>query len=130
MNNLQSTQPHPSLVIDLKKNRIRIHKKTLHMLGDPEYVQFLVNPERKSIAVRSSISQDYLAQKIKWPLLTGKQCCEFYSKYLLKSLRGVCFDLEDAHTYRITGLLIKKENLVTFDMDNSILIDDEEYSED
>ncbi|WP_310602755.1 hypothetical protein [Anaerosporobacter sp.] len=99
------------------------------MLGDPNYIQFLVNPECKSIAVRSSIPQDYLAQKIKCPLLSGKQCCEFYSKFLIKSLRSVCFDLKNKHTYRINGILIKKENLATFDMNNSILINAEEDSE-
>lgn len=99
------------------------------MLEDPDYVQLLVNPELKSIAVRSSISQDYLAQKIKWSLIAGKQCCELYSKFLVKSLRGVCFDLEDKHTYRIDGELVKSENLATFNMDNSILIDGIENSE-
>ena len=30
----------PALCLDLKKNRIRIHKQTLHMLEDPEYAMW------------------------------------------------------------------------------------------
>lgn len=44
----------PMIVIDSKNNRIRIHRNTLHLLGDPEYIQLLVNPERLMIAVLSS----------------------------------------------------------------------------
>ena len=36
------SQAQPTLVIDCRSNRIRIHRKTLHMLGDPEYVQILI----------------------------------------------------------------------------------------
>ena len=28
--------------IDLKKFRIRVHKESLHLIGDPKYIQFLV----------------------------------------------------------------------------------------
>ena len=56
MSNHPSSQP--ILCIDLKKNRIRIHKLTLHMLGDPEYIQLLVNPDSHMIAVKKSVRQD------------------------------------------------------------------------
>lgn len=32
------------LLIDMKKYRIRIRKQTLHQLGDPSYIQLLINP--------------------------------------------------------------------------------------
>ncbi len=43
-----NTPPTPQaiLCIDLKKNRIRIHRQTLHLLGDPDYIQLLVNPSK------------------------------------------------------------------------------------
>lgn len=34
----------PVIVIDSKSGRIRIHRNTLHLLGDPEYIQLLINP--------------------------------------------------------------------------------------
>ena len=100
-NNSQSTQVQqpllqnqaPTLVIDLKRNRIRIHRRTLHLLGDPNYVQLMVNPKQSVIAIKSCRAQDYRSEKIRWETLGDKQCCEFYSKYLVKSLRNVCMDL-------------------------------------
>ena len=128
LNNSQSSQQLiaqmiPTLVIDLKKNRIRIHKKTLHMLGDPEYVQILVNPQKSTIAIRNCNAEDYRSERIKWQLISGKQCCEFYSKYLIKCLRGVYFDWKDDRSYRIDGNIIASENLAQFSMSKSVLIE-------
>ena len=89
MNSNPLQEVRPSLLIDLKKNRIRIHKATLHLLGDPDYIQFLVNPENLSLVIRCSVKADSLALHIRWNLIGGKQCCDFYSYYLLKSLRDV-----------------------------------------
>ena len=58
------SQAQPTLVIDCRSNRIRIHRKTLHMLGDPEYVQILINPTTRCIAFRSST--DKRAERIHW----------------------------------------------------------------
>lgn len=117
------TQTTPTLVIDLKKNRIRIHKKTLHLLGDPEFVQILVNPEKTTIAIKNCLAEDYRAERIKWQLISGRQCCEFYSKYLIKCLRGVYFDWKDDHSYRIDGSIIESEHLAQFSMEKSTLIE-------
>ena len=57
----RQTSLKPILCIDLKKNRIRIHKQTLRLLGNPEYIQLLVNPDIHMIAIRRSVRQDYLA---------------------------------------------------------------------
>lgn len=39
--------------IDLKKSRLRIHKASLHLIGDPLYIQLLVNREAQQVAIRS-----------------------------------------------------------------------------
>jgi hypothetical protein len=44
----------PSILIDIKINRIRIHKKTIHALGDPKYVLLLVNPKEATVGVLCS----------------------------------------------------------------------------
>ena len=76
----------PTLSVDLKKKRIRIHKVTLHLLGDPEYIQLLVNPLNHTIALRKSIQEDYLAHRIRKEQLTGKNCYELYSTDFVNTL--------------------------------------------
>lgn len=120
-------QTTPYLVIDMKRNRIRIHKITLHLLGDPDFVQLLVNPKTRMVAIKCSASNDYLSQKIKWKQISGKQCCELYSKYLMESLHDVCFDWDRDRAYKIAGQLIVSEKLAEFSMDNSIIIEQEAY---
>ena len=46
-----STDNSAIMTIDLKWNRFRIHKSTLNKMGNPQYVQFLVNPEEPSWSV-------------------------------------------------------------------------------
>ena len=126
MNNTRS-QARPSLVIDCKRNRIRVHKKTLHMLGDPKYVQ-LLNPETKCIAIRNST--DKRAERIRWETISGKQCCEFYSKYLLQQMKKVLYDFDNHQAYRILGQFVANEELVYFCIEKAVPISyDEEALE-
>ena len=41
----------PILSIDLKKSLIRVHRNTLRLLGDPDYIQLLINPNAKMLSL-------------------------------------------------------------------------------
>lgn len=119
----------PILSIDLKKNRIRIHKRTLHLLGNPEYIQLLVNPEARLIAVRCSVKSDYLAHRIRMYQLASKNSYELYSAHLIRSLQTVNSGWKENEAYRLYGIINPKEGLAQFPMDNGIPLTDimEEY---
>lgn len=119
MNKQASLQP--ILSIDLKKNRIRIHKQTLHLLGDPEYIQLLVNPDARLIAIRRSIRKDYLAHRVR---LTNSICYELYSRELIQTLQQVNAGLETNKGYRIYGKYNPKECVAHFAMDNIVLFNE------
>lgn len=108
----------PLLSIDFKRNRIRIHQVTLQLLGNPEYVQLLINPDEKTIALKCSNADDHLAHNISPKGKNRKQCCELTSKYLLDSLKQLYFEDDDCN-YRITGNLIKSEHVAEFKMKDS-----------
>lgn len=40
-----------SMALDMKRNRIRIHKPAIHMLGDPTLIQLLFDPEDMEVAI-------------------------------------------------------------------------------
>ncbi len=42
------------LTIDLKRYRFRLHKKTLRLLGHPNYIQFIINTEELCIVILGS----------------------------------------------------------------------------
>lgn len=108
----------PTISIDQNRNRIRIYKRTLHLLGDPTFIQLLVNPGSLTIVIRSSKQAESMSHRIVWKNLFGRQSCELYSKYLIKELHKVCANWETDKTYRLLGTLIPSENIVQFDLRN------------
>ena len=115
-----SSQAQPTLVIDCPSTRIRIHRRTFHLLGDTEYVKILNNPTARCIAFRSRI--DKRAERIHWNAIGEKQCCEFYSKYLIRQIRKVLFDVDTKQAYRIMGQFVAREELVYFCADKAVSI--------
>lgn len=114
----------PILCIDLKKKRIRIHKQTLHLLGDPEYIQLLVNPTAKIIAIKKSYAGDYLAHRIHDYQFTDKNSYELYSANLLRTLQRNSMHWNNNCSYRIYGQFNHHEELVSFSMNDTVLVGD------
>lgn len=65
--------------LDLKKFRIRIHRHLLQMLGRPAYIQLMVNPKTKVLAIASGDQHDHLSHRVDWAALEGKASYELYS---------------------------------------------------
>ena len=97
MSNLQSI---PTLSIDMKKNRIRIHRNTLYLLGSPKYIQLLVNPEKELMVVMPGKREDPLAHPVKEHQMTDNSF-ELTSKELVKSLQQVSGIYEDRKLYKL-----------------------------
>ncbi len=113
MNN--DTVNKPMIVIDNKNNRIRIHRSTLYMLGNPEYIQLLVNPERLTLAIMPSQKMK-TANAIRWDRIAGNKSCEIYSKILIRQLGSICPSWKIDGKYRLYGVCIPDRRLLQFDM--------------
>ena len=88
------------LSVDMKKYRIRIHKATLHKLGDPPYIQLLINPSSSIVAlkaVENSSSKD-----------------QTHSKYFIDKLNELVPDLSDGNCYHMTGSIVPSERMAVF----------------
>lgn len=118
----EETNTRPAILIDVKKYRIRIHKQTLHMLSDPDYIQLLVNPEERTIALIRSVKTDPLAHRIDWEHQVKKKSFELYSRYLVCNLCKVCTEWKNNESYRIYGEFLPNEGIVRFCMDDSVSI--------
>lgn len=106
----------PVICIDRKKNRIRIHKQTLHMLGDPEYIQLLVNPNCGMFALRGSFKGDHLAHRVRKYQISPDNCYEIYSKNLMNALVKVNSDLQEDQSYRLYGEMVVNVGVCRFDL--------------
>ena len=76
----------PSIVVDMKKNRIRIHQKTLHALGDPGFVMLIINPGEHTLGIKCSVQDEKRAHRVRKS--TVKKECELYSKSLMSAFRA------------------------------------------
>lgn len=116
---LQEKTSQATIVIDLKYHRIRIHRSTLQLLGNPDYIQLLVNPDSHVIALLPSNQQDYLAHKIYRKKLSDKQCFELYSKPLVETITRLCYQWQSDCSYRMDGQKISSQNIILFSLATS-----------
>ena len=107
-----------SMALDMKKNRIRIHKPTIHLLGDPTLIQLLFNPENLDFAIVCPETEVPGGQEIRIPkrYLKSDNCVEVYSKMFLRKLRKLHGHMDDDGVYRLSGKLIPSMRAVWFPM--------------
>jgi hypothetical protein len=111
--------------IDLKKFRIRIHKESLHLIGDPEYIQFLVNINSRRMAIRAvdKGKADSLTLRIDQTHKESDFSFEIYSRLLMERLCKEFDCLNMGNSYRLTGTAIQSERIVVFPIDSLQEID-------
>lgn len=112
----------PAISVNLRKNQIRIHKDTLHCIGNPYYIILLVNPEEHTMAVLPSDSSDTRAHHISKSALIKKKSFEIYSTSLIQNLRILCNHWEDNKTYRIYGEKAQSKYFIRFKMTEAISV--------
>lgn len=91
------------MTIDLKRNRFRIFSKTLEHLGNPNYIQFLINPEDLFIAILGSDRPLSGGTANKIPLYANRGSAEFYSSALMSGIFNIYGVLDFRFSYRLTG---------------------------
>ena len=112
----------PIISIDFRKFRIRISKQTLHLIGDPDYIQLLIHPEKHSIAIQRVDGKDHLVHRVKWAELVNKKSFELYSTNLLRRFLTVCPELSGDCTYRFYGEIVSEKAIARFSTQNAELI--------
>ena len=110
----------PAISISLKRHkRLRIHKITLSLLNNPEYILILINPTERIIVIKPSNYMDHLALPVKIKDTQKKHYVEVYSEGLFKQFLLVNPGWEQGKSYRMLGKNIPSQNIVVFKMDES-----------
>lgn len=124
---MSQTAEQPILSIDPKWHRIRIHRQTLHLMGDPSYIQFLVNPGTKTIAIKAGLKQDHLAHRVTYCSSPDHMCYELHSAYFIRSLQKISSNIADDKVYRIYGRFNYKEGIAQFPIENLVTISETDW---
>lgn len=109
----------PGLSVNLKKYIIRIHKDTLHIIGDPEYILLLVNPEERTLAVLPSDRSDLKSHRISRYNLLNNKSFELYSTSLIKNLQLLGTKWSANKTYKMKGYQVPGQQVVKFKLEEA-----------
>ncbi len=107
-----------AISLDLKKFRIRIHKATIHLIGNPKYIQLLVNPNELAMAIRSvdiAVAGDQ-SHRVNQKQMQSDNSFEIYSRPFIEKLLEIRDDLEPGRTYRITGKVIPDKRVAVYSL--------------
>lgn len=107
-----------AMSIDMKKNRIRIHKESLRMIGNPSYIQLLVNVDRAQVAIRG-LDQNKKgsdAHKVNKALIQSDFSYEIYSQSLMIKLRNAFPQFGSDCTYRLSGTAFPEDRAAVFNV--------------
>lgn len=108
-----------AISIDQRKSRIRIYKSLLQLLGFPKYIQLLVNPNNKYVAIKAvkKPTPGDQTERIKPHEAMVNDCYELYSKSFIKKLCEVYGKLDSNYTYRLTGKIVLSHNMAVFSLE-------------
>ena len=110
----EQTQQQVTIAVDLKKYRIRIHRNTLALLGTPKYIQLLVSPSAKMMAIQGVDTRTRFTHRVNLSALRPDNSYEIYSSLCVSQLLALVTDLDAKCTYRLTGEIITEENAAVF----------------
>ena len=109
--------------VSITKNGVTFNKAVIMKLDYPAFVQLLINPESKQIAIRVCAegelnSTSFYKKKENSNILSVR----WNKNDLLNTLQEITgWDLAN-NAYRIDGILIKEENAMLFDLNNFKLL--------
>lgn len=107
-----------TIAVDTKRYGIRIHKALFRQLGEPKYIQLLVNPYEGIMAIQTveqELSGDQ-THRIVEKRMSSEKSYEIYSKSFIRKLREVEPRIEDGSTYRLWGNLIPSLKVAVFSL--------------
>ena len=110
----EQTQQQVTIAVDLKKYRIRIHRNTLALLGTPKYIQLLVSPSAKMMAIQGVDTRTRFTHRVNLSALRPDHSYEIYSSLFVSQVLALVTDLDAKCTYRLTGEIIAEENAAVF----------------
>lgn len=112
---MNQTNSTVEISIGFSRHRIRIFKNTLVLLGNPKYIQLLVNPIQKVVAIRAVEKEMAGDQSHKTDRPANKRdLLEICSMSFINKLSLVTPDIDKSRTYRLTGRIDSNLNIAYF----------------
>ena len=104
------------LSIDLKKDRLRINRAALKLLGSPAYVQLLISPRDNAILLMGCEEHRPGGQEIKvvFDKPVSRGTFDLYCKELISRLKKQFDGLDQKGLYRLSGYYREEDGYICF----------------
>ncbi len=115
------------MAIDLKKNRLRIHRSTLRIMGSPPFIKLLFSRAHNAIAVVSCEEGEIPRIKevrVIYDLRDNTHTFDIYSKELTLLIQMAFKGLDRNSLYRLTGYLVSEEKAVYFPLTTLVHVEE------
>lgn len=106
--------------IDMRRSSIRIYKKTLEKLHNPSFINILVNPEKKLMAIKPAPADNTLAERLHYRHETKQKYAELYSRTLINKIKLLCSSINEERSYQVNGYYSNSHMLITYDLNTMI----------
>lgn len=119
-----------TMAVDTKKYGIRIHKGLFRQLGEPRYIQLLVNPDERVVAIQTVEKETSGGQshRIIEKRMQSEKSYEIYSRAFIRKLREVSPEIEEGKAYRLTGNIIPSLKTALFPLKTLQRVDRKDMS--
>ena len=104
------------LTIDPVKGRIMISRSTLEVLDYPEYFRFMLNENKKRLAIQPCLMSDPGAEKL--PEIENGDCCYVHSSDLVRYIYKIC-RWNPIYSNRVNGIYYLKIKTVEYDLNDA-----------
>lgn len=110
----------PSILLDFKRSRIRINKKALYSLNNPDFIRLLINPETRTIAIESCDDKEPLRHRIPVYVKNSKQCFEIKSLSFFEQLAEHT-KWDTSHSYKVCASALAGRQLLLFRFEDAFV---------
>ena len=112
----ESSKTPVTIAVDLKRYCIRIHKNVFRMIGEPNNIEFLVNPIAKYVAIHavSESAKGIQLHRINKQRLKTCHSYEIYSKEFVTKLCMIVGGLDEGCGYWLKGKIVPEEDMAVF----------------
>ena len=121
MNDTQEIKVAPGISFGLKWSKIMIFHKTIIALNNPKYIYFMLNLEKKQLAVVASDRKT--RESFKVPRHLNEEefewCFKISSQPLISHIYECC-EWDSTKTYRIDGVVHPDQRLVEFNLKTAV----------
>ncbi len=103
--------------LDMKKNRIRFTRTTMGLMGNPPYIQILINPSKRMMIIRGlpEKATNAPSEKIHYEG-TDERYVELYSTLLMGKFSNAFSQFDKRVTYKVFGEAFMDKQVAIFDL--------------